>query len=164
MTKRDSVIDVMAKAMARQEGFYLDLNKMGEEEVKRRGIHYVKNGDGRLFTVNQAYNNPGNIMGKWGNNQVSKSGFVIFPTLEAGWRALKHQISLNLARKLSFYEFFAGERDEKGNVKPGGYYGYAPAKHGNNNPQIYAQNVVNAINNELGLDWTIDTRAEELLK
>lgn len=163
MVKRDEIIEEMSKAMAEMEGFLLDLNKLGEEEVKKRRIHYVKNASGKLFTVNQAYNNPGNIMGKWGNNQVSKSGFVIFPTLEAGWRALKHQISLNLSRKLSFYEFFAGERDEKGNVKPGGYYGYAPAAH-NNNPTKYAQFVVDALNRKFALGWTIDTRAEEFLK
>lgn len=163
MTFRDEVIEETANAMEEMEGFELDLNLLGENEVVRRRIKYVKSAEGKLYTVAQAYNNPGNIMGKWGTNRTSKDGYVIFPTLAAGRTALKRQVSLNFSRKLSFYEFFAGQRHPDGTMKPGGYYGYAPAQHGGNNPRRYAEFVVEKLNERFGKGWTIDTRVEEFL-
>lgn len=142
------------------EGFYLDLNEIGKVEVLKRKIRYVEVG-GKLLTVGQAYNNPGNIMGKWGTNPKSKDGYVIFPTPEAGWTALKRQISLNMSKRMTFQEFFAGQRNPDGSVKPGGYYGYAPAAHGNS-PNIYAQFVANELNKKFGRGWDLNTVIEEV--
>ena len=110
MTKNE-IIDIIAERIARKEGFY-----------KAKSL--------------AAQNfNPGNLR-KWGTLNTHK-GFAVFPDAAAGWRALKRQILLNIGRELSFYTFFAGQRDKNDEVIPGGYYGYAPAKD-NNNPLDYA--------------------------
>jgi hypothetical protein len=163
MPFKDELIAEIALAIGRMEGYYLDLAQYSEETLKRRGIKYIKTADGKCVTVAKGYNNPGNILGKWGNNPKSKDGFIIFPTPEAGWTALRHQVSKCLEfYSCSFKEFFGGQRNEKGEVRPGGYYGYAPAGHGNNKPAVYAQFVVNAVNKKFDLMVDIDTRMKDV--
>lgn len=87
-----------------------------------------------------ANNNPGNLR-SWGTLPVSR-GFAVFPTCEAGWEALRHQVQRNLDRGLTLEEFFGG--------KPGVYPGYAPAAD-NNQPSIYARNVSNWTGLPLGV-------------
>ncbi len=77
-----------------------------------------------------ANNNPGNLR-TWGSLPVSR-GFAVFPSCEAGWEALRHQVQRNVDRGLTLEEFFAG--------KMGVYAGYAPTAD-NNQPLIYARNV-----------------------
>ncbi len=101
-----SLIDNLAAAIARYEGFY----KPG--------------------SLAQRNNNPGNLR-SWGDYPVV-DGYVRFPDAETGWRALRRQVELNIARGLNLYEFFGG--------KPGVYPGYAPAADGNQ-PRTYAATV-----------------------
>jgi hypothetical protein len=154
--KRDTLVERFAYAIAKMEGFYRDLNKEDRGALKAAGVSFVDY-DGKMLTPGQAYNNPGNIMVQWGHNRISKDGFVIFSTMDEGWKALKHQISLLIDRHLTFLQFFAGERDEKGRVT--GYYGYAPAGHGVNNPMNYAAFVID----ELGFDVPIMTKIEDMV-
>lgn len=72
--------------------------------------------------------NPGNLR-RWGD-LPRVGGFAVFPSHEAGWRALLRQVQLNIGRGLTLREFFAG--------KPGVYPGYAPAADGND-PAAYAR-------------------------
>jgi hypothetical protein len=101
---RDTLIDAMALAISIMEGFGLENSR-----AKRN-------------------NNPGNLR-SWGRVPV-EGGFAKFPTVEAGWRALKIQIGKNIGRGLTMQEFFAG--------KPGVYAGYAPAAD-KNKPYDYAR-------------------------
>lgn len=88
------------------------------------------NGTSRIAIQN---NNPGNLR-SWGTRPIV-SGYASFPTLADGFAALDHQIVLNINRGLTLYEFFGGGK---------GYYGYAPAKDGNN-PTHYAEVVGGAV-------------------
>lgn len=120
MKSRVTLINDIANAIATMEGFF--------------------NNNSLAFKNN----NPGNIR-KWGKLPIVK-GFASFPTAEAGWAALKRQISLNINRKLTLYEFFGG--------KPGVYPGYAPATD-NNKPKQYAEFVAKKVGippNELIID------------
>lgn len=110
MTKTDLIKD-FAEAIARYEGFYRTRSKAARN------------------------NNPGNLR-SWGNTPVVKN-MAVFPTEALGWRALKLQIHKNIGRGLTTFTFFAGQRDEKGEVIRGGYPGYAPAKDGND-PVAYS--------------------------
>ena len=78
----------------------------------------------------QRNNNPGSLR-SWGS-LPTRDGYVVFPTPEAGWGALHRQVSLNIGRDLTLYEFFAG--------KPGVYPGYAPSADAND-PGNYARTV-----------------------
>jgi len=84
-----SLIDNLAAAIARFEGFYQP---------------------GSLAARN---NNPGNLR-SWGSNPV-ENGYAKFPTPEAGWAALRRQVELNIGRGLTLQEFFGG----KSGVYPG---------------------------------------------
>jgi hypothetical protein len=96
----------MAQAIARQEGFFSP------------------------GSLSQRNNNPGNLR-IWGQQPIVR-GYAQFSDPESGWRALRRQVQLNIARGLTVEQFFAG--------KPGVYAGYAPAKDGND-PATYAANV-----------------------
>jgi hypothetical protein len=85
-------------------------------------------------SVAQRNNNPGNLR-TWGN-LPRRDGYAVFPTVEAGWEALRKQISLNISRGLNLLEFFGG--------KPGVYPGYAPASD-LNQPQAYASYVAGQV-------------------
>lgn len=99
--------------MARQEGFYVP----GSPAQRNR--------------------NPGNIR-PWPKCKLpTANGFIVFPSVEAGWEQLRRQIRLNIRRGLTCREFFAGQRDADGKVVPGGYAGYAPAAD-HNRPNEYA--------------------------
>lgn len=98
-------------------------------------------------SIAQRNNNPGNLR-RWGNRPVV-NGFAYFDTPEQGWAALHRQVELNIGRGLTLQEFFGGQRDAQGNVKPGGYSGYAPAAD-KNNPTHYA----NFVAGRLGVSAT----------
>jgi hypothetical protein len=91
---------------------------------------------GRPGDINMRNNNPGNLR-SWGHYPIV-NGYVQFPDYQTGRDALKSQIRLLQNRGLNLYEFFGGQRDENGNVIPGGYSGYAPAAD-SNQPNHYAQ-------------------------
>ena len=110
-----SLIDQIAESIARMEGFY------------KAGSLAVRN------------NNPGNLR-SWGSNPVV-NGYAQFPTIEAGWAALKRQVQLNIDRGLTLQEFFAG--------KPSVYGGYSPSAD-KNDPYAYARFVAG----RLGVDIT----------
>lgn len=98
------LIGLIAEAIARMEGFY----KPG--------------------SLAQRNNNPGNLR-SWGSNPIV-NGYAQFPTVEAGWAALRRQVELNIGRGLTLEEFFAG--------KAGVYGGYAPSAD-KNDPANYAR-------------------------
>jgi len=101
----------IAQAIAKKEGFYVP---------------------GSIAARN---NNPGNLR-SWGSTPIV-SGYAKFATVQDGWNALYSQIQTNIGRGLTLNEFFAGQRDDLGNVILGGYSGYAPSKDGNQ-PIAYA--------------------------
>lgn len=111
-----SLIDSIAQAIATMEGFYT------------------------AGTISQRNNNPGNLR-SWGTNPTS-GGYAAFPSVDAGWSALKQQITINIGRGLNLYEFFGG--------KPGVYGGYSPSAD-NNNPKGYAVFVASRV----GIDPSI---------
>lgn len=92
----------------------------------------------------QRNNNPGNLR-RWGKTPVIK-GYAKFNTLDEGWAALKAQISKNMNRNLTFYEFFAGKYKI--------YAGYAPLAD-KNNPTKYAEFVASEFN--VGIHKVINT-------
>jgi len=118
-----ALIDSFAQAIGQMEGF----NSPG--------------------TIARANNNPGNLR-SWGNLPTA-NGYAVFPTEQAGWDALKLQIQKNIDRGLTLQEFFAGQRDENGNVIPGGYSGYSSSAD-RNDPYRYADFVAG----RLGIDPT----------
>ena len=99
-----NLIDLIAQAIATMEDFY------------KPGSLAAKN------------NNPGNLR-SWGANPIV-NGYAKFPTLDAGWAALKTQIQKNIDRGLNLNEFFGG--------KKGVYGGYAPSSD-RNDPVNYAR-------------------------
>lgn len=120
---RDELIDKMAKAGAKVEGFF---NK-GKP------------------TRAQLNNNPGNV-----RQSKAPYDYVKYETLEDGWRAMRWQLMIcvfgggpsafPLRNKvpLTWRTLYAGQRDEKGNVLVGGYPGYAPKGDGGNDPRVYS--------------------------
>ena len=106
----EPLVEAIARAIATREGFYVE------------------------GSLAQRNNNPGNIR-RWGSWPI-RDGYVHFSVLDAGWRALRRQVALNIWKGLTLYEFFGG--------KPYVYYGYAPAKD-NNNPKAYAEYVAKRI-------------------
>lgn len=137
----------MAVGMSEMEGFAMTSWKwraMG----KRLPPSWKKEGD--PITLAQMNNNPGNI--RYWPGAVTIYGYASFPTVESGWKALHGQIETNVfgisrnwprrrTHPMSFYEFFAGQRDKDGNVLPLGYPGYAPAAD-SNHPRVYAAYVL----------------------
>ena len=98
------LIDAIAAAIARMEGYYVSQS------------------------ISQRNRNPGNLR-SWGT-LPTVGGYAKFDTDAAGWAALKRQVSRNIGRNLTLYEFFGG--------KPGVYPGYAPAAD-SNHPREYAE-------------------------
>lgn len=114
-----------------------------------------------------ANRNPGNIYDPKRTRDSGKFTFRTYPTFEAGWLDLGSLVQRQLLnRKLSLFEFFAGQRDSIGAVVPNGYPGFAPAAHGNNRPKQYAENVSAFINipatTPASLDWLV--RAKPMVK
>lgn len=120
---RAEVIETIAKRIARMEGY-----------TKTSSLSFKNN-------------NPGNLR-SWGKMPVT-GGFAVFPTAEAGWNALRKQISLNIDRNLTFLEFFGG--------KPGIYPGFAPDSDGNHSKN-YAKFVAEAFK------VPAETKIKELIK
>lgn len=118
----------MAEAMGRFEGLY------------KKGSRAQRN------------HNPVNIR-KWGNLPQDKDGYTIFPDVVAGWAAADAQIARNIERNLTLYTFFAGERDERGEIIDGGYPGFAPAAD-KNKPSEYAAFVASFVKKAFG--WTLE--------
>lgn len=123
MRDREMLIQTMAKAIASHEGFY-----MTAAECRRTG-NFKRLPDGKFDyrTVSARNNNPGNLRA-WGRTPIV-DGYASFPTVDAGWAALRRQVEKNVFdRKLSFREFFAGERTPDGKLTHrGAYPGFAPA-------------------------------------
>jgi len=74
----------------------------------------------------QRNNNPGNLMDYSYYQQTGQFRLATYPTVEDGWNALEAQIQRDANRGLTLEEFTAK---------------YAPAGHGDNNPEIYAANL-----------------------
>lgn len=87
-------------------------------------------------------NNPGNL-----RPVGASTGFQYFTTPEEGWRALQHQIKLNIKRGLTLREFFLG--------KPGVYPGYAPL--GDNDAEVMA-NYLKHMTDRTGIALDVDLR------
>jgi hypothetical protein len=116
---RSVLVDAIAGAIARMEGFY----KAGSRS--------------------QRQNNPGNL--RWWSRKVPViDGFCNFPTPVEGWGALRRQVDRNVGRGLTLYQFFAGVRDADGKVIPGKYPGYAPSAD-KNDPKNYAEKVAGMV-------------------
>ena len=77
-------------------------------------------------------NNPGNLRAYLPSQPVDSRGVRIFPSYDAGYKALIGQEQTNVNLGLNLDEFFGG--------KAGVYPGYAPAAD-KNNPAGYAANV-----------------------
>lgn len=105
-------------------------------------------------------NNPGNLR-TWGTRPIN-AGYAFFATPADGMTALRTQVRKLYERNLSLHEFFAGQRDAKGKLKPGGYYGYAPSGDGDNNPSIYALNVSAKIKEKTGESVDVHTPLQEV--
>ncbi len=107
-------------------------------------------------------NNPGNLR-SWGSTPIVK-GFAKFATPEAGRQALEEQVAKNVfERKLTCLEFFQGQRDKDGNVVAKGYAGFSPAKDGND-PNKYAEFVINYVNKALGNTATRNIKLYQLVQ
>jgi hypothetical protein len=150
----EAVVTAFAEACARKEGFYVT-----EQEAKERQTRYP--------TIATRNNNPLNLR-KWGAYPI-RDGFANFvkvtrgkqvPDLEAGWRAAKFQVRKNIVeRRLSFFTFFAGERNSAGAVV--GYPGFAPESDGNN-PTEYALFVLTALKEKGLIAQTADIHSQIL--
>lgn len=141
----------MAEAMARMEGFF------NVQESLARKNH-----------------NPGNLR-TWGS-APQIGGYAMFATDVDGWLALKQQIRTNIFGKvkgdpyplrgsdpMNFLEFYAGQRDSKGDVRKGGYPGYAPSAD-KNDPGNYARYVFGKVRAALKLSEavTVETPIREI--
>jgi len=142
--RRPEFIDVMSRGMATMEGFYMTPFQWTNILKRKLPADWKKPGD--HITPAQRCNNPGNLR-SWGNLPFAY-GFAVFPKAEDGWIALRRQCEINIfgdsstyplrkTRPMSFFEFFAGQRDTAGNVLKNGYPGYAPAAD-KNAPATYA--------------------------
>ena len=89
-----SLVDDLASAIARYEGFYTA---------------------GSLAARN---NNPGNLR-SWGSYPVV-NGYVQFPDAATGWAALRAQVTKNIGRGLNLYEFFGGKPGTYAGYSPSG--------------------------------------------
>lgn len=134
---RASLVAAMAEASAHEEGFYVT-----EAQAKARKIKWP--------TLAQMNNNPVNLR-MWGSHP-QRYGFVHFlpdvqkgqplPATHPGWKAARRQYERCIfERHLTFYTLYAGQRNAKGELLPGGYPGFAPAAD-KNNPEQYAINVL----------------------
>lgn len=141
--KRSDFVRSMAQAMAFMEGFTMTSTRW-RSMGRKLPASWRKEGD--PITVAQINRNPGNLR-YWPKTPVLY-GYAAFPTVEAGWAALHAQIETNIfglgsnwprrrTHPMNFLEFFAGQRDDKGDLLPLGYPGFAPAAD-SNHPTTYA--------------------------
>lgn len=96
-----SKIQRLAELIARYEGFYVTA-----QDAAARGIAYP--------TIPQRTNNPGDLMYAGQPGAVAESvvghdkkvrEYARFQTVEQGWEALIHQISLDAERGLTLWQF-----------------------------------------------------------
>lgn len=115
----------LAFAIARFEGFYQP------DSIARNNL------------------NPGNLRPYGDQSYVMTSAgkFRQFSTEEDGWKALIHQINLNLKRGLTLYEFFLG--------KPGVYPGYAPLA--DNDPEVM-KNYLESVSEITGIGLSLNLK------
>ena len=117
------LITALARAIAHQEGFF---------DKPKKGI----------LPIAQRCNNPGNLQ-HWkqpnGNPYPAANGYVQFPDVETGFRALKAQCKINVMKRgLTWREFFAG--------KPGVYAGFCPKDSTGKQPALdYARKVMTCV-------------------
>jgi len=135
VTEQD-LIERVARAIAHQEDFF---------KVSK------------LPTVSQRCNNPGNLT-HWkdaaGQPYPDANGYVQFPDVHAGWRALKAQCKINvLKRRLTWAEFFRG--------RPGAYRGFL--QRGASDPLLYAGRVMTQVLGGVNEAVTIHTPIAALL-
>lgn len=125
-------IEDLARAIAKEEGFYI------KGTVPNR-----LNNPGDLIYVAQPDAKAHPITGRDGKVRL----FAEFPDPETGWSALKSQLQRNLRKhpKLTLATLIGGERDEHGDLLPGGYPGWAP-KSDANDPHSYAAHVAASLN------------------
>ena len=136
MPTQKEVITAVAKFIATKEGFFVTAVQW-RRQGKSLPLTWKPD---QPITRAQMNNNPGNLR-SWGTRPIV-AGFAMFPTVAAGFIALERQVERNVfERGLTFLEFFAGQRDPHGEVLPGKYAGFAPAKD-KNNPQAYAEFVL----------------------
>lgn len=134
-----NLVEALATAIARQEGYLVEDRRTGKLIPNPKKVSPV------------LANNPGALIVP---GLPQEKGITKFPTITSGWVALQNQIKTNIygrnsndpyyrrrSHPMNLYEFFAGQRDAKGTVLPGGYPGYAPKGHGKNDPKAYAENV-----------------------
>jgi hypothetical protein len=107
---QSQLIDAIAAAIARMEGYYVQQS------------------------ISQRNRNPGNLR-SWGT-LPTVGGYAKFDSDATGWAALKRQVSRNIGRGLTMYEFFGG--------RAGVYPGYAPAADANH-PREYAEFVARQV-------------------
>ena len=119
------IIDRIAGAIAVIEGFYDDPAK-----CKRLGNPYPN--------IPQRNNNPGNIwdgLGKgktrriWPSLPIDGSGFVIYPSAEAGFAALRNDIKIKINKGMTLKQII---------------YMYAPPSE--NNTKAYLEGVAKSTN------------------
>jgi len=138
MARTQDVINAFARAVGKREGVFKE---------------------GKVPTLPQRLGNPA-CLKHWkdpaGCAYPEVNGFVQFPQCErdgcvhpdhpheVGWRAARAQVKINVVKRgLTFFEFFAGKR--------GVYDGHANARD-KNDPQAYAEYVVDQVCRELGVD------------
>lgn len=119
------IIDKIAGAIAVIEGFYDSPAK-----CKKLGNPYPN--------IPQRNNNPGNVwdgLGKgkvrriWPSMPIDGSGFVIYPSVEAGFAALKNDIKIKISRGMTLAQII---------------YMYAPPSE--NNTKAYLEGVAKSAN------------------
>jgi hypothetical protein len=158
MTK-EQLLHTFSDAIANREGFFMSPSQC------KRTHNFKRLPDGTIDyrTVAARNNNPGNLR-SWGTRPVV-DGYASFPTPADGWKALRSQVKKNVfERKLSFREFFAGERKPSGQLKrKGSYPGFAPAAD-NNDTVGYAEFVLRYLKHlHLLPGTTIDTKIYTLV-
>lgn len=102
------------------ESYFTSYNRKGKKVIPPDATPAPSGGAPKTGTLAERNNNPGNLRFA---NQTSAvqgdSGFAKFPTIEAGWNALKNQISLDATRELTLQDFVSkyappNENDTKG--------------------------------------------------
>ena len=116
----------------------------------KRGQPHMRGGKGTFAWLN---NNPGNLTA--GGKQLGEypgkrnwHNFLIFPTMEAGRQAIPRFLKANGYGPLSLRAAFKK---------------YAPSGDGGNNPERYAQSVVDALGGSVTLESTIDSLTDDQL-
>ncbi len=114
------MIDVLAKAIARQEGFGLP----------GRNIPTRMNNPGDLMFAHQVGATPNPVTGADGKIRV----YASFVTPDAGFTALKNQIRLDAGRGLTLAQFIRKYAPASDGNDPNSYLAYVQRAMGEQNP------------------------------